>query len=1099
MADMKLNLKVKSTVDNANSNFSKLANSTAKATGNFKEHQKVLHETSAKMTNLNKDANRTSDSMLKLGGNFSKLGNTLRNGAIASGLYIAGRAISSFAAQHLNSAMNAIETNNLFGVSFGAMAGEVEEKIKAISNATGLNEINMKNVAGTYNLLARSMGFSSQQSETLSMNMLQLGMDLSSLMNIPIDQVMQDLRSGLLGQSETVYKYGIDVTEAAIAQEALNQGIDKSIRQMSQGEKMYLRQIVILKQTGLAHGDFANTIEQPANQLKILQARFQTLSETIGKVFIPILAWILPYANAVVIVLIRMVQAIGKFFGIDMTSSAKAIGAESAKLKSSFNNVTPSISGIGKAADKSLGNTSKRLKKTGSDADDANKRLKKMQNTLLGIDEINLLKTPDPEVNTPDGGIGDIGGVGGVGGIGDIGGIGEGLAGIFGGNPLEEFNNGLDQLKTKADELANKIEPVLKLILNLVGAIALGFISWKLAKFIIALSQSKLLLFGLKGIFAALSSPVALIAGVIFLMVLRFIDLVKNSKLFRDGLKAIGKFIGDMFDGISKVVKKMEDMNGFNISIGLEEFNVDIKDALILLVGYVALVSGVGTALGIALLVFEGVTLAIRAIGDYSQPAISSISELGDTISEETKAKVEPFIEKTNELKGILSNMYLSGEIIKKSTIDDVKKKLEDLTKSIKNELDADKNENLANLKILKNALTDEDYAALVEKTNKYYKDTTKKVEDKEAEILEILRTAKKNGGKLTEEQNERLLQLQSELETTGITQMSANAVERETIMRQLKDNSVAISAEQASKIIMKAAETRDKTIADAETQYSKILLSAKQMHETGAISDDEYAAMVKAAEDTKKKTVDSANAQFNGIDSAVRTKLGDTANYIDTKTGEIKTNWDMTFSEIKLAVSSTMYTVEKKVSYMMDKTKYWLSKIGAGIGNFFIGIFNGFLSGLQVAINAVVDAINWLKRLIGGTKDDALEYIKLKKIDVIETGDLVNPDAKKSTRVGSVGAYATGGFPDMGQLFVAREAGPELVGSIGGKAAVANNDQIVAAVSKGVFEAVVSALGTGSAGGDVVLQVGSSELGRIAINSINKVTRQEGRLLLQV
>ena len=50
--------------------------------------------------------------------------------------------------------------------------------------------------------------------------------------------------------------------------------------------------------------------------------------------------------------------------------------------------------------------------------------------------------------------------------------------------------------------------------------------------------------------------------------------------------------------------------------------------------------------------------------------------------------------------------------------------------------------------------------------------------------------------------------------------------------------------------------------------------------------------------------------------------------------------------------------------------------------------------------------------------------------------------------------AYATGGFPETGQAFVAREAGPELVGTIGRKTAVVNNDQIVESVSAGVADA---------------------------------------------
>lgn len=50
--------------------------------------------------------------------------------------------------------------------------------------------------------------------------------------------------------------------------------------------------------------------------------------------------------------------------------------------------------------------------------------------------------------------------------------------------------------------------------------------------------------------------------------------------------------------------------------------------------------------------------------------------------------------------------------------------------------------------------------------------------------------------------------------------------------------------------------------------------------------------------------------------------------------------------------------------------------------------------------------------------------------------------------------AYAAGGFPDAGQMFIAREAGPEMVGTIGGRTAVANNDQIIDGIAEGVAEA---------------------------------------------
>ena len=49
-------------------------------------------------------------------------------------------------------------------------------------------------------------------------------------------------------------------------------------------------------------------------------------------------------------------------------------------------------------------------------------------------------------------------------------------------------------------------------------------------------------------------------------------------------------------------------------------------------------------------------------------------------------------------------------------------------------------------------------------------------------------------------------------------------------------------------------------------------------------------------------------------------------------------------------------------------------------------------------------------------------------------------------------------GFPEMGQLFIANEAGPEMVGKMGNRNAVANNNQIVDGIKNGVFEAVLDA-----------------------------------------
>lgn len=96
------------------------------------------------------------------------------------------------------------------------------------------------------------------------------------------------------------------------------------------------------------------------------------------------------------------------------------------------------------------------------------------------------------------------------------------------------------------------------------------------------------------------------------------------------------------------------------------------------------------------------------------------------------------------------------------------------------------------------------------------------------------------------------------------------------------------------------------------------------------------------------------------------------------------------------------------------------------------------------------------------------------------------------STHGGSGGTFAAGGFPDEGELFMAREGGmPEMVGRIGNRTAVANNDQIVAAISDGVFSAVVSAMGS-SGGNNTPVNIYLD--GSVIARSTTKYQRQFAR-----
>lgn len=91
----------------------------------------------------------------------------------------------------------------------------------------------------------------------------------------------------------------------------------------------------------------------------------------------------------------------------------------------------------------------------------------------------------------------------------------------------------------------------------------------------------------------------------------------------------------------------------------------------------------------------------------------------------------------------------------------------------------------------------------------------------------------------------------------------------------------------------------------------------------------------------------------------------------------------------------------------------------------------------------------------------------------------VANDNAARIQADGSIylQGFASGGFPEEGQLFVAREAGAEMVGSVGGHTAVATNDDIVASVSAGVANAVSSVMGSGSQSVNVRVYLDSREI----------------------
>lgn len=249
----------------------------------------------------------------------------------------------------------------------------------------GLDLTKVMNFNAAIAQITNSAGMLGETSIMTSKALTMLSADWSSLSNQDLSDVMNNMQSALIGQSRAVYKYGIDITSAGLAQTALNHGINVSISELNQQSKMQLRALTMLEQSKVAYGDLARTINQPANQLRMLRAGFHNLARTIGSLFMPIVQKLYPYLNAVVMVLQEFAQWIAKLAGIKL-------GDISGSVK------TPETPDYSDAVDDS-GKVADNMDKTA-------KKAKKASDNLQGFDIINKLQGDENDGGGTDGGAG---------------------------------------------------------------------------------------------------------------------------------------------------------------------------------------------------------------------------------------------------------------------------------------------------------------------------------------------------------------------------------------------------------------------------------------------------------------------------------------------------------------------------------------------------------------------------------------------------------------------------------------------------------------------------------------------------------------------
>ena len=292
----------------------------------------------------------------------------------------------------------------------------------------GIDPEKLMNYQATFGQMASSMGVTAETSLKLSQALTEIGGDLASVKNLDFDKVWNDMASGLAGMSRTLDKYGVNIRNVNLQQKLNELGIQANITALNQNDKALLRAIILLDSTKYAWGDLADTINQPANQLRLIESNFQNLSRTIGNLFLPAVSNVLPYVNAMVIALQRLATWLGNLLGIDLSKVTSSVA------ESSFD--------FGSIAD---------------EAEAATEAVNKLQKGIRKFDELDVITTSSGSSS------------------GSGGGLDSGLLDDAFNKSFEEYQKAWDEafanMENKAQDLADKIEeffgPVKKIFQDL--------------------------------------------------------------------------------------------------------------------------------------------------------------------------------------------------------------------------------------------------------------------------------------------------------------------------------------------------------------------------------------------------------------------------------------------------------------------------------------------------------------------------------------------------------------------------------------------------------------------------------------------------------
>lgn len=1097
--------------------------------------EKKTGSTINKTTNITKNINQIKQSSDKATDSANKMGTALKSAFTFASVKRITRQMLGW----VDEAVNYTEQLNLFNVvfnniekdgvkTFSRLGTEATKFQNKLNEKFGTNKTETLYMQGIYQSMGETVGIQDKYSAIMSETMTKLTYDLASLYNKGEEATAEALRAGVYaGQTKPLRSFGIDVTQNSMQPILDSLGIDEQVKNLSQAEKEILRYLATLKQAKIAMGDFANNLESPANQMKIFKQQLVETKVALSSLFIGTFAKFLPYANAVLMVIKEISNAIATMFGIELTD---------------YNTGIASQEGIYDGIEDS--------------ADDASKAVKELKRQVLGFDEIhNINENKDSDNGTNVGG-----------------GIDQRLL-----DAIKGYDNGMDKVRMKATEIRDKIMEWLgftKEIDPLTGKVSFKYGGikktlanmWKSFKGIS--TEGKVLI----GLGLVIGAEKLLSTGKKLITVFGTSGLYKSLKLILSPFKLLGTNMLNLIQ-YTKIYTKLSGNLNDGLQSGIEAWrqqNIIVKDSYgninklgTALNGAKTAISGlISGAVGLYTvhesmkdLSTEGANLAnilglvsgglttiasgvqIGAIfgpwGAVIGGAVSALALLIDATSayqtetDKLINKVETSSEEMLKFGDSIMAVYeeIDNTVKNKLSLHEENQKLVDELDSL-----VDANGNVLSgyedrvsfiLNQLNNAYGTE-YKIVdgqIQKYDELKKNIQELIKQKQIEIMlegktEAYTKAIESQSELLKkyrEQKKSVKELQKEYDSTEAKMASLAAqynrgeisiMEYNLEMQNITNESGRLkeSLDTAKSKLSEFADDvteNQKKISDY-TELSTASITGNMDEIDKAIDDvtNSYVVDGKIITNSLAENIENLDIQYKDLGSMTEEEYNrQKKNLLDTLTNMSQTVDSMT-PEV---VDAWGYLAESSEDEFLEEFKTLPEDVQTDIVDKMYSKGYNISNELQSGINQINPTIK-VKADTSGAKTTVNNWIEELKNTFLGFGfSTVSGGGGFRAKGGvysngswkNIQQYANGGVPSHGSLVFAGENGPEILGNANGKTEILNQSQIASAI----YSAVYSAMSQCSSGGIAEINVHADEgiIVDTAINGINQKTKQAG------